>query len=73
MASQPEVQDNRDRHRDLLAEIELRGATAPLHEVQGAADALLLNAEEQRVYGDPEDAEFVRQFEEFKRQRDRAQ
>jgi hypothetical protein len=78
MTSQPDAQENRENHRDLCAEIELRGLAAPLNEVEDSVDTLLSWVDERRRHSDPDDvaqadAEFLEAFEEFKRQRDRAQ
>jgi hypothetical protein len=78
MAGQPDLQANREKHRDLTAEIELRGLDAPLNEVGDAVETLVSEIEERRRLSDPDeaaqaDAELFEAFEEFKRQRDRPQ
>jgi hypothetical protein len=78
MATEPDVEERRDNHRDLSAEIDLRGLEAPLNEVEDAVDSLVSKIEERRRHGDPDevakaDAEFLEAFEEFKRRRDRPQ
>jgi hypothetical protein len=76
MATEPNVQENRENYRCLCAEIELRGFEAPLHEVEDAVETLVSEIEERRRHDDPgevaqADAEFLEAFEEFKRRRDR--
>jgi hypothetical protein len=76
LATEPDVQENRENYRCLCAEIELRGFEAPMHEVEDAVETLALEIQERRRRDDPAevaqaDAELVEAFEEFRRCRDR--